>query len=69
MKKKKEVIMAVENTSNVDKHLVWQTSLFGKIGLLNGIAFLRSKINVILAKGNIIMVLRKRSDQWHCYQV
>ena len=41
---------------------VWKTSQYGTIGLLNGHVYLRSKINVILAMGNIIVALRRKAE-------
>ena len=34
---------------------------YGTIGPLNGNIYLRSKINVILAKGNTVVALRKKT--------
>ena len=41
---------------------VRKISLYGTIALLNVNVYLRSKINIILAKGTIIVALRRKAE-------
>ena len=40
----------------------WKPLYYGTIGLIMGNIYLTTKINVILAMGNIIVVLRRKPD-------